>query len=190
MKAETDDENKRARQMTFVLVGAGATGVELAASIAHLAAVTLRGQFRRIDPAKSAIILVEGGNLFCRPSPRACSKKAARRTREARRQNHDWRHASQVGEQCHVTRHCRDGGCTQQGDARQGCCCRGCVRNSSLTYTGGGIGGCSSKKLDLWMMMKIFRFCSYRIEQNGFLRCEFDSSAVLDFGAAAWSFDS
>lgn len=78
MKAETDDENKRARQMTFVLVGAGATGVELAASIAHLAAVTLRGQFRRIDPAKSAIILVEGGNLFCRPSPRACSKKAAR----------------------------------------------------------------------------------------------------------------
>src|ERR1700728_2419308 len=54
---ETDDENERARLMTFILVGAGAAGVELAASIAHLAAVTLRRQFRRIDPAESAIIL-------------------------------------------------------------------------------------------------------------------------------------
>src|ERR1700682_1232879 len=38
----TDDENERARQMTFVLVGAGPTGVELAASIAQLVWVTLR----------------------------------------------------------------------------------------------------------------------------------------------------
>jgi NADH dehydrogenase len=50
----TDDEKERARQMTFVLVGAGATGVELAASMAQLATVTLRRQFRRIDPAKSS----------------------------------------------------------------------------------------------------------------------------------------
>src|SRR3984885_15385340 len=42
----TDNENERARQMTFVLVGAGPTGVELAASIAHLTAVTLRKNFR------------------------------------------------------------------------------------------------------------------------------------------------
>src|SRR6201993_3967649 len=47
----TDDEKERARQMTFVLVGAGPTGVELAASIAQLAKVTLRKNFRRIDPA-------------------------------------------------------------------------------------------------------------------------------------------
>jgi NADH:ubiquinone reductase (H+-translocating) len=76
---ETDDENERARQMTFVLVGAGATGVELAASIAHLAAVTLRGQFRRIDPAKSEIILVEGGNRILPAFVESLSKKAARR---------------------------------------------------------------------------------------------------------------
>jgi hypothetical protein len=62
----TDDENERERQMTFVLVGAGPTGVELAASMAQLAAVTLRGQFRRIDPARSSIILIEGGKrCFC-----------------------------------------------------------------------------------------------------------------------------
>src|SRR6266849_5894428 len=57
----TDDDNERARQMTFVLVGAGPTGVELAASMAQLAALTLRGQYVRIDPATSSIILVEGG---------------------------------------------------------------------------------------------------------------------------------
>src|SRR5436190_17595067 len=48
----TDDENERARQMTFVLVGGGPAGVELAASMAQMAGVTLRGQFRRVDPAK------------------------------------------------------------------------------------------------------------------------------------------
>src|SRR6202051_97986 len=57
----TDDEDERARAMTFILVGAGPTGVELAASIAQMAALTLRGQFRRIDTARSAIILIEGG---------------------------------------------------------------------------------------------------------------------------------
>src|SRR5207253_5177478 len=45
----TDDENERARLMTFVLVGGGATGVELAASMAQMATATLRGNFRRID---------------------------------------------------------------------------------------------------------------------------------------------
>jgi NADH:ubiquinone reductase (H+-translocating) len=76
---ETDDEDERARQMTVVLVGAGATGVELAGSIAHLATVTLRGQFRRIDPAKSSIVLVEGGNRILPTFAESLSEKAARR---------------------------------------------------------------------------------------------------------------
>jgi NADH:ubiquinone reductase (H+-translocating) len=62
LAAATDDENERARLMTFVLVGAGPTGVELAASLAHLVKVTLRGNFRRIDPSKSAIILLDAGH--------------------------------------------------------------------------------------------------------------------------------
>jgi NADH dehydrogenase len=57
----TDDPKERARQMTFVLVGAGPTGVELAASIAQLASVTLRKNFRKIDPAKSRILSLDGG---------------------------------------------------------------------------------------------------------------------------------
>ena len=59
--ATTEDEDERARQMTFVLVGAGPTGVELAASLAQMVRVTLRGNFRRIDPAKSSIILLDAG---------------------------------------------------------------------------------------------------------------------------------
>src|SRR5271168_4548127 len=60
LAATTDDEAERARQMTFVLVGAGPTGVELAGSLAHLVKVTLRGNFHRIDPAKASIILLDG----------------------------------------------------------------------------------------------------------------------------------
>src|ERR1700688_4764758 len=61
LAATTKDEDERARQMTFVLVGAGPTGVELAASLAQMVRVTLRGNFRRIDPSKSAIILLDAG---------------------------------------------------------------------------------------------------------------------------------
>jgi NADH dehydrogenase len=75
----TDDENERARQLTFVLVGAGPTGVELAASIAQLAAVTLRGQFRRIEPAQSSIFLIEGGKRILPTFAESLANKAARR---------------------------------------------------------------------------------------------------------------
>jgi NADH dehydrogenase len=75
----TDDEDERARQLTFVLVGAGPTGVELAASMAQLAEVTLRGEFRRIDPAKSSIILVEGGKRILPTFAERLANKAAGR---------------------------------------------------------------------------------------------------------------
>src|SRR3981189_3417925 len=58
----TDDDSERSRLMTFVLVGGAPTGVELARPIAQMATVTLRGNFRRIDPAKTSIVLIEGGN--------------------------------------------------------------------------------------------------------------------------------
>jgi NADH dehydrogenase len=79
-RADTiDDEIERARATTFILVGAGPTGVELAASMAQMAALTLRGQFRRIDTAKSAIILIEGGaRILPTFSERLASKAAGR----------------------------------------------------------------------------------------------------------------
>jgi NADH dehydrogenase len=76
---QTDDPDERARQMTFVLVGAGPTGVELAGSIAEMGAITLRSNFRRIDPAKISILLIEGGKRILPSYAESLSKKAARR---------------------------------------------------------------------------------------------------------------
>jgi NADH:ubiquinone reductase (H+-translocating) len=75
----TDDDSECSRLKTFVLVGGGPTGVELAASIAHLATVTLRGNFRRVDPAKSSIILIEGSNRILPSFTETLSKAATKR---------------------------------------------------------------------------------------------------------------
>jgi NADH dehydrogenase len=75
----TDDETERARLMTFVLVGGGATGVELAGSMAHLARVSLRGNFRRINSAQTSIVLLDGGDRVLPTFAESLSRKAARR---------------------------------------------------------------------------------------------------------------
>jgi NADH dehydrogenase len=75
----TEDEGERARQMTFVLVGAGPTGVELAASLAQMVKVTLRNNFRRIDPAKSTIILLDAGNRVLPTFAEVLSRRVTRR---------------------------------------------------------------------------------------------------------------
>jgi NADH dehydrogenase len=56
-----EDEEQRARLMTFVVVGAGPTGVEMAGQIAELAHRTLRHEFRRLDPGSATVILLEAG---------------------------------------------------------------------------------------------------------------------------------
>ena len=56
-----EDERKRAALMTFAIVGAGPTGVELAGTIAELARATLPGDFRRIDTREARIVLIEAG---------------------------------------------------------------------------------------------------------------------------------
>jgi NADH:ubiquinone reductase (H+-translocating) len=56
-----EDENKRRRFLTFVIVGGGPTGVEMAGAIAEIARQTLARDFRRIDPRTSQIILIEAG---------------------------------------------------------------------------------------------------------------------------------
>jgi len=54
-----DDPAARARRLTFTVVGAGATGVEMAGQIAELAHRALHGEFRRIDPRSARILLVD-----------------------------------------------------------------------------------------------------------------------------------
>ena len=57
----SSDEAERRRLLTFVIVGGGATGVEMAGAIAEIARHTIANDFRRIDPRTSRIILLEAG---------------------------------------------------------------------------------------------------------------------------------
>lgn len=73
-KAEiaTDTETQR-RLLTFVIVGGGATGVEMAGAIAEIARQTLAMDFRRIDPRNARIVLVEAGSRLLPAFPPAQS---------------------------------------------------------------------------------------------------------------------
>lgn len=57
---ESDPEKRRAL-LTFVIIGAGPTGVELAGAIIELARETLKGEFRSILPGEAQVVLIEGG---------------------------------------------------------------------------------------------------------------------------------
>ncbi|HLX19498.1 MAG TPA: NAD(P)/FAD-dependent oxidoreductase [Gaiellaceae bacterium] len=75
---EETDEARRAAWMTFVVVGAGPTGVEMAGQIAELAGDTLRHDFRAIDPRASRILLVEAADRVLTTFPPSLSAKAQR----------------------------------------------------------------------------------------------------------------
>src|SRR5438046_3133849 len=62
--------------LTFVIVGAGATGLELSGALAEIARETLRHDFRKIDPQKARIILMEGAPRVLGPFPEDLSVKA------------------------------------------------------------------------------------------------------------------
>ena len=70
------DPAKRAIWLTFVVIGAGATGVELAGTLAEIARHTLRGEFRRFDPHHARVVLVEGSDRVLPPYPPDLSAKA------------------------------------------------------------------------------------------------------------------
>ena len=72
---ETDLEKQRAL-MTFVLVGAGPTGVEMSGAIAELAHKALASDFRNIDPTSARIILVEAAPRILTAFPEVLAKKA------------------------------------------------------------------------------------------------------------------
>lgn len=55
------DVEKRRELLTFVVVGAGPTGVELAGALAEVSKKTLAGEFRHADPTEAQVLLVEGG---------------------------------------------------------------------------------------------------------------------------------
>jgi NADH dehydrogenase len=70
------DAAKRAAWLTFVVIGGGATGVELAGAFAEIARHTLKGEFRRFDPRNARVVLVEGGERVLPAYPPALSERA------------------------------------------------------------------------------------------------------------------
>ena len=64
------------RQLTFVIIGGGPTGVEMAGAVAETARHTLRGEFRRIDPAQARIFLIEGSDRVLNAFPPKLSARA------------------------------------------------------------------------------------------------------------------
>jgi NADH:ubiquinone reductase (H+-translocating) len=76
-RAERADTEAEARAwLSFVIVGGGATGLELAGTLAEIANETLRHDFRRIRPEEASIILVEGGPRVLPSYPEDLSAKA------------------------------------------------------------------------------------------------------------------
>jgi NADH dehydrogenase len=79
-QAEAEEDPRRHRDLlTFVLVGAGPTGVEMAGAIAELVRSTLRSDFRRVEPTSARIVLVDMGNRVLGTFAESLSAAARRR---------------------------------------------------------------------------------------------------------------
>jgi NADH dehydrogenase len=71
------DPRRRDAWLTFVIIGAGATGVELAGTLAEIARHTLAPEFKRSDPRKAQVLLIEAGQRVLSTLPPDLSTKAA-----------------------------------------------------------------------------------------------------------------
>ena len=78
----TDDPAVRAAAMTFVIIGGGPTGVEMAGAIAEIARQTLAKDFRHIDPSTARVILIEGEKRVLASFPEDLSAKALEQLQE------------------------------------------------------------------------------------------------------------
>jgi NADH dehydrogenase len=78
---DAEDEVERRRFLTFVIIGGGPTGVELAGAFAELARAALARDFRHIDPKTARIVLVEAGPRLLPGFPPKLSDAAARALR-------------------------------------------------------------------------------------------------------------
>jgi NADH dehydrogenase len=76
------DEAAKAAAMTFVIIGGGPTGVEMAGAIAEIARYTLDKDFKHIDPSSARIVLVEGDERVLSGFPEDLSIKALEQLKE------------------------------------------------------------------------------------------------------------
>lgn len=73
---KTTNESERNAAMTFVIIGGGPTGVEMAGAIAEISRYTLAKDFRHIDPSKARVILIEGNPRLLAAYPPDLSESA------------------------------------------------------------------------------------------------------------------
>ncbi len=79
---KTFDPAARAAAMTFVIVGGGPTGVEMAGAIAEIARYTLARDFRHIDPSSARVILIEGEPLVLAAFPEDLRRSATKQLQD------------------------------------------------------------------------------------------------------------
>jgi NADH dehydrogenase len=71
-----EDPKTRDAWLTFVIIGGGPTGVEMAGTVAEIATDTLPGEFRHIDPSAAKIVLLEGSPRVLQAMPEVLSRRA------------------------------------------------------------------------------------------------------------------
>src|SRR5438034_4457784 len=71
-----DDGAERGALLTFVVIGGGPTGVELAGALGEISRQTIARDFRLIDPTKARVLLLEGGPRILSPFPESLSRRA------------------------------------------------------------------------------------------------------------------
>ena len=96
---KASDPAARKAAMTFVIVGGGPTGVELAGAIAEISRYTLAKDFRHIDPSESRIILVEGESKVLAAYPEDLRDSAMKQLQDLGVEVHTGIHATNLTEQ-------------------------------------------------------------------------------------------
>ena len=91
----TDEAEKKAA-MTFVIIGGGPTGVEMAGAIAEIARYTLAKDFKHIDPSSARVVLVEGDQRVISAFPEDLSAKALEQLKELGVEVHTGVHATNL----------------------------------------------------------------------------------------------
>jgi NADH dehydrogenase len=93
-----DDEAAKKAAMTFVIIGGGPTGVEMAGAIAEIARYTLSQDFRHIDPSSARVVLVEGDKRVLSGFPEDLSVKALEQLKELGVEVHTGIHATNLSD--------------------------------------------------------------------------------------------
>ena len=96
---KVNDEAARRAAMTFVIIGGGPTGVEMAGAISEIARNTLARDFRHIDPSQARVVLVEGSDCVLSSFPKDLQEKAMEQLKQLKVELRTGIHASNLTEQ-------------------------------------------------------------------------------------------